>query len=96
MMYRIPFADPSPDRDDHCGEPKLPEPLAIIRKATFQWPPECVAVHRSRIGHRYIVRPTSHFRLRCRCLLHDAHVALHRLRQLRIYFIRYRHNIGQE
>jgi len=42
MMYRIPFADPSPDRDDHCGEPKLPEPLAIIRKATFQWPPECV------------------------------------------------------
>ena len=42
MMYRIPFADPSPDRNDHCGEPKLPAPPAIIRKATFQWPPDCV------------------------------------------------------
>jgi hypothetical protein len=42
MMYKIPFADPSPDRDDHCGEPKLPERIAIIRKATLQWPPDCV------------------------------------------------------
>ncbi len=41
MMYRIPFADPCPDRDNHCGEPNLPGPLAIIRKATFQWPPDC-------------------------------------------------------
>jgi len=47
-MNKIPFVDPSPDRDDHCGEPKLPEPLAIIRKATFQWPPDCAwpCVHR--------------------------------------------------
>jgi hypothetical protein len=42
MMYKIPFSDPSPDRNDHCGEPKLPAPPAIIRKATFQWPPDCV------------------------------------------------------
>ena len=42
MMYRIPFADPCPDRDDHCGVPTLPEPLAVVRKATFQWPPDCV------------------------------------------------------
>jgi hypothetical protein len=42
MTYRIPFADPSLDRDEHCGEPKLPAPPAIIRKVTFQWPPDCV------------------------------------------------------
>jgi hypothetical protein len=42
MMYKIPFPDPSPDRNDHCGEPKLPAPPAIIQKATFQWPPDCV------------------------------------------------------
>ncbi len=42
MMYRIPFADPSPDRDDHCEEPTLPEVLASRPKAAFQWPPDCV------------------------------------------------------
>jgi hypothetical protein len=42
MTYRIPFVDPSPDRDDHCGEPKLLAPPAIIRKVTFQWPPDCL------------------------------------------------------
>jgi hypothetical protein len=42
MMKKIPFADPSPDRDDHPGVPKLPEPLATNREATFQWPPDCL------------------------------------------------------
>lgn len=32
--------------------------------------------------------------LRCRCFLHDFHVAVHRLCQLRIHFIRDSHNIG--
>jgi hypothetical protein len=41
MMNKIPFADPSPDRDDHLGVPKPSEPLAITRKAPFQWPPDC-------------------------------------------------------
>jgi len=41
MMKRIPFADPSPDRDDHFGLPEPPESLIVTRKATFQWPPEC-------------------------------------------------------
>jgi hypothetical protein len=41
MMTRIPFADPSPDRDDFCGAPKPTEPLTIPRKAAFQWPPDC-------------------------------------------------------
>jgi len=53
MMYKIPFSDPSPDRNDHCGEPKLPAPPAIIRKATFQWPPVC---GRSRIVDRSAIR----------------------------------------
>jgi hypothetical protein len=42
MMYRIPFADPSPDRNDHVGEPRPSEALAIIQKATFQGPPDCI------------------------------------------------------
>ena len=42
MMYRIPFADPSPDRDDHYEEPTLPEVLTSRTKAAFQWPPDCV------------------------------------------------------
>jgi hypothetical protein len=41
MMKRIPFADPSPDRDDHFGVPEPPESFTITRKAAFQWPPEC-------------------------------------------------------
>jgi hypothetical protein len=42
MINRIPFADPSPDRDDQCGELNPPELLVIRPKATFQWPPDCV------------------------------------------------------
>jgi hypothetical protein len=42
MMSRVPFTGPSPDPDDRVGEPSPPEPLAIIRKVTFQWPPDCV------------------------------------------------------
>jgi hypothetical protein len=42
MMNKIPFADPSPDRDDHLGVPKPSEPLAITRNAAFQWPPDCL------------------------------------------------------
>jgi hypothetical protein len=42
MMNKIPFADPSPDRDDHLGVPKPSEPLAIPRNAAFQWPPDCL------------------------------------------------------
>jgi hypothetical protein len=41
MMNKMPFADPSPDRDDHFGVPKLPEALATNREATFHWPPGC-------------------------------------------------------
>ena len=41
MMTRIPFADPSPDRDDHLGVPDPTESVAITRKAAFQWPPDC-------------------------------------------------------
>jgi hypothetical protein len=41
MMYRIPFADPSPDRDDQCGEPNPSELLSTRPKAAFQWPPDC-------------------------------------------------------
>jgi hypothetical protein len=41
-MDRIPLADPSTDRDDHCGVPTSPEPVVIIQKAAFQWPPDCV------------------------------------------------------
>ena len=41
MMTRIPFADPSPDRDDPVAYPEPPESLAINRKAAFQWPPDC-------------------------------------------------------
>jgi hypothetical protein len=41
MMHRIPFADPSSDRDDHYGEPTLPEVVASRPKAAFQWPPDC-------------------------------------------------------
>jgi hypothetical protein len=42
MINRIPFADPSPDRDDQCGELNPPELLVIRPKAAFQWPPDCV------------------------------------------------------
>jgi hypothetical protein len=41
MMIKIPFEDPSPDRDDQPGVPKPFDPLAITRKAAFQWPPDC-------------------------------------------------------
>src|ERR1700681_2289187 len=37
MLTKIPFADPSPDRDDQFGLPKPTEPLAVPRKAAFQW-----------------------------------------------------------
>ena len=40
-MMNVPFADLSPDRDDHSGEPKPSELLATRPKATFQWPPDC-------------------------------------------------------
>jgi hypothetical protein len=42
MMQKIPFADPSPDRDDHCGEPASSAVIANKPKAAFQWPPDCV------------------------------------------------------
>ncbi len=40
-MNRIPFADPSPGRDHHCGGPKPPELFVTRPKAAFQWPPDC-------------------------------------------------------
>jgi hypothetical protein len=42
MMNKIPFADPLPVRDDQRGVPKPFEPLAITRKAAFQWHPDCL------------------------------------------------------
>jgi hypothetical protein len=42
MMPRILLADPSPERDDHYGEPTLSEGLARRPKAAFQWPPDCM------------------------------------------------------
>jgi hypothetical protein len=42
MMRRIPFVDPSPERDDHCGEPASSELIANRPKAAFQWPPDCL------------------------------------------------------
>ena len=52
MMNKIPFADPSPDRDDHCGGPEPPEPVVPRPKAAFQWPPDCVwpFIDRGRAG----------------------------------------------
>jgi hypothetical protein len=41
VMNQIPFADPSPDRDDHCGGPEPSELLVTRPKAAFQWPPDC-------------------------------------------------------
>jgi len=41
VMNKIPFADRSPDRDDHCGGPELSELLVTRPKAAFQWPPDC-------------------------------------------------------
>jgi hypothetical protein len=41
MMHKTPFADPLPDRDDHCGEPASSE-LIARPKTVFQWPPDCV------------------------------------------------------
>jgi hypothetical protein len=55
MMKRIPFADASPDRDDHCGGPESRELLVARPKAAFQWPPRLrVAVQGSRAGQRYL------------------------------------------
>jgi hypothetical protein len=42
MMHRIPFADPSPDREDHVGEPNPPQLFVTRPKAAFQWPPDCL------------------------------------------------------
>ncbi len=50
MMYRIPLADPSTDRDEHCGVLNSPEPLPLIRKAAFQWPPDCVRPFMDRLS----------------------------------------------
>jgi hypothetical protein len=47
MVTRIPFVDPSLDRQSDYGVPKLPEPFAITLKASFQWPPDFVG----RFGH---------------------------------------------
>ena len=41
-MHRIPFADPSPDQDDHCGELASSELIANGPKTAFQWPPDCL------------------------------------------------------
>jgi hypothetical protein len=41
MMNKIPFADPSPDRDDHCSGPEPPELLATGPRAAFERPPDC-------------------------------------------------------
>jgi hypothetical protein len=41
VMNKIPFTDPSPDRNDHLGVPKIPKPVAN-RRSTFEWPPDCL------------------------------------------------------
>jgi hypothetical protein len=51
MVYRIPFADPSTDRDDHYGEPTSSEVLARRPKAAFQWPPDCVGPFMDRASY---------------------------------------------
>jgi hypothetical protein len=52
IMNKIPFADPSPDRDDHCGGPEPPKPVVPRPKAAFQWPPDCAwpFIDRGRAG----------------------------------------------
>ncbi len=53
-MYRIPFADSSPDRDDLYGEPTLSEVLASRPKAGIPVASRlCLAVRKSRVvlGH---------------------------------------------
>jgi hypothetical protein len=38
-MYKIPFADPFHDRDDHCGEASASEIVPFVRKTTSVfWP----------------------------------------------------------
>jgi hypothetical protein len=40
MMKKIPFADPSPGRNQP-DESKPPELGSVPPKATFHWPPDC-------------------------------------------------------
>ena len=41
VINKTPFADPSPDRDDHCGGPERSELLVTRPKAAFQMAPDC-------------------------------------------------------
>jgi hypothetical protein len=41
VMNKIPLADSSPERDDHCGGPEPSELLVTRPKAAFHWPPDC-------------------------------------------------------
>jgi hypothetical protein len=42
MPNKIPYADPAIDPNRRLDDTQLPAVVATRRKATFQWPPDCL------------------------------------------------------
>ena len=71
----------------YCWHPSLPPTKAIV-----VWQIPWIIL----VAARAVLRTANNSAaLRCRCLLHGVHVAIHRLRQLRIYFICHGCDISQ-